>query len=130
MKNPDNGSLTLYQRYRNLSLGLKILIYLAVGMLVGAVFGEKALIVQPLGDLFIRLLMMAAIPLVFFNLLAGITTLEDVRSLGRIGARISLYYLFTTILALTLGLSIMHLLKPGVGMQLTGTIEANIGEVP
>jgi len=103
---------------------------LAVGILLGIVFGEKATVVQPLGDLFIRLLLMAAIPLVFFNLLAGLTSLEDIRALGRVGSRIAIYYVFTTVMALTLGLSMMHLLKPGVGMQLTGEVEDTFGQVP
>ena len=130
MSDPENTSLSLYQRYRKLSLGVKILIYLAVGILLGIVFGEKATVVQPLGDLFIRLLLMAAIPLVFFNLLAGLTSLENIRALGRVGSRIAIYYVFTTVMALTLGLSMMHLLKPGVGMQLTGEVEDTFGQVP
>ena len=121
---------TVYQRYRRLSLGVKILIFMAIGILAGIVFGERARVVHPAGDLFIRLLMMAAIPLVFVNLLAGLTGLTDVRSLGRLGARISVYYAFTTVMALTLGLSIMHLLKPGVGMQLTGKVQDTFGRVP
>jgi len=120
----------LYQRYQRLSLGVKILIFMGVGVLAGIVFGERAVIVQPLGDLFIRLLMMAVIPLVFFNLLAGLTSLGDVRILGRLGGKIIVYYLATTVVALVLGLTVMHLLKPGVGMRLTEEVDATFGEVP
>ena len=126
----DKTRLSLYRRYRRLSLGMKILIYMMVGIIAGIVFGERAEVVQPLGDLFIRLLMMAAIPLIFFNLLAGMTTLQDVRSPGRIGGRIAVYYVFTTTMALALGLAIMHWLKPGVGMQLTGEVKETLGDVP
>ena len=80
--NPQSKS-NIYQRYRRLSLGTKILIFMAIGLVAGIIFGEQAEVVQPLGDLFIRLLMMAAVPLVFFNLLAGLTSLSDLRSLGR-----------------------------------------------
>ena len=123
-------SLSLYQRYRRLSLGTKILLYMVLGVAVGIVAGERATVVQPLGDLFIRLLMMTVIPLVFFNLLAGLTSLTDVRALGRLGGKILLYYLFTTVLALTLGMTVMHLLKPGVGWQLTEEVDATLGQVP
>jgi Na+/H+-dicarboxylate symporter len=68
---------------------------MVVGLLAGIIFGERAKVVQPVGDLFIRLLMMAAIPLVFFNLLAGFTSLSDLRRLGRIAYKILIYYLFT-----------------------------------
>ena len=77
-------------------LGTKILIGMILGATAGAIFGTGAEIVEPLGDLFIRLLMMAAIPLVFFNLLAGLTALTDLRTFGRLSAKIVSYYLITT----------------------------------
>jgi Na+/H+-dicarboxylate symporter len=122
--------LNLYQRYRRLSLGVKILLFMVLGVIAGIIFGERATVVQPLGDLFIRLLMMAVIPLVFFNLLAGLTSLSDVRALGRLGGKIVLYYLFTTTIALTTGLVVMHVLEPGAGMQLTEQVDATFGEAP
>ena len=117
-------------RYRRLSPGVKILLFMAVGVAVGIAAGERASIVQPVGDLFIRLLMMAVVPLVFFNLLAGITGLDDQRRLGRIGAKIIGYYLITTVVALTLGLGAMHVLRPGVGMQLRQDVARELGHVP
>ncbi len=120
----------MFSRYRQLSLGWKILIFMMIGVVVGVVAGERAEVVQPLGDLFIRLLMMAVIPLVFFNLLAGITSLDDARSLGRVGGKIVGYYLITTTAALTLGLTVMHFLRPGSGMQLREEVDAEFGRVP
>lgn len=130
MNNPARPLIDLYRRYSDLSLGLRILIFMVVGIVAGLVFGERAIVVQPLGDLFIRLLMMAAIPLVFFNLLAGLTNLPDIGALGRVGGRITLYYAFTTTVALTLGLTAMNWIRPGVGMQLTGEVQERFGEVP
>ena len=75
----DMSPISIYRRYRKLSLGTKILIFMIIGVIAGVVFGEKATVVKPLGDLFIRLLTMAAFPLIFFNLLAGMTSLTDVR---------------------------------------------------
>ncbi len=121
---------SLIQRYRRLSLGVKILLFMVLGIVAGILAGERAEVVQPLGDLFIRLLMMAVIPLVFFNLLAGITSLADPRSLGRVGGKIVAYYLTTTVAALTLGLTAMHLFKPGNGMQLREEVDAEFGQVP
>jgi Na+/H+-dicarboxylate symporter len=126
----ENEPSGVYSRYRRLSLGLKILIFMVVGVVVGLVAGERALIVEPLGDLFIRLLMMSVIPLVFFNLLAGITSLTDVSALGRLGGKIVLYYMVTTTIALTIGLVVMHLLEPGVGMQLAEQVDESFGDVP
>lgn len=122
--------LAVYRRYRRLSLGVKILIFMVVGLVAGISVGQRATVVEPLGDLFIRLLMMAVIPLVFFNLLAGITSLSDVGALGRLGGKIIAYYLITTTAALTLGLFVMRVLQPGAGMQLTEEVNEAFGEVP
>ncbi len=118
------------ERYRKLSLGLRILLFMGIGVLAGLVFGERAAIVQPVGDLFIRLLLMAAIPLVFFNLLAAIAGLTDVSLLGRLGIKILAYYTVTTAIALTLGLTITAWLQPGRGIQLTEAVSEDLGEIP
>ena len=122
--------MNYFQRYRALSLGTRILIFMVIGIIAGIIFGQKAQAVQPLGDLFIRLLMMAAIPLVFFNLMGGLTSLTDLKSLGRISIKISLFYLITTVMALIFGLIMMHLLKPGVGMQLKEQVADTFGKMP
>lgn len=111
-------------------LGTQILMGMILGAMGGAIFGQGAEVVEPLGDLFIRLLLMAAIPLVFFNLLAGLTALTDLKTFGRLSVKIVSYYLVTTASALTLGLVSMHLIRPGVGMTLTEPVDAAIGDVP
>ncbi len=103
---------------------------MGIGVVAGIAFGERASIVKPLGDLFIRLLLMAAIPLVFFNLLAAITNLRDVRLLGRLGMKIVAYYVLTSSLALTFGLTITTWLQPGKGVALTESIPETFGEIP
>lgn len=103
---------------------------MAAGALLGLLVGEPIGVVKPVGDLFIRLLVMASIPLVFFNLLSGLTSLADARSVGRIGARIALYYVATTVLALGLGLAAMELLQPGRGFALRGETPERFGEMP
>lgn len=124
---PSVGFLSYY---KNLSLGVKILVWMGVGAVVGIIAGEQAIVVRPVGDLFIRLLLMAAIPLVFFNLVAGITSLSDIRILGRLGLRTVAYYVGTTSIALTLGLVLAHLVRPGEGMQLSEPVDQSFGEVP
>lgn len=123
----------LFERYRELSLGVRILIWMVIGGAVGGIFGERAMVVEPLGRLFIKLLMMTAVPLVFFNLIAGLTSLTNIRALGRLGLKISAYYVFTTVTALTLGLVTMHALQPGKGLVTEAPQEAvgqSFGEVP
>jgi len=113
-----------------LGLGMQILIGMVVGAALGAALGEDITFLEPVGDVFIRLLLMAAIPLVFFNLLAGLTALTDLRTFGRLSVKIIGYYLVTTTAALALGLTAMHLIRPGVGVTLSGPVDQDIGEVP
>ncbi len=120
----------VFAYYGKLSLGVKILIWMMVGVVAGIVFGEEATRVQPLGDLFIKLLLMAALPLVFFNLIASITSLSDISVLGRLGIRTLVFYLVTTSMALSVGLFMSNLMKPGEGIQLQEKVEEDFGNVP
>jgi Na+/H+-dicarboxylate symporter len=103
---------------------------MAAGAVLGAVLGERVSIVEPVGDLFIRLLILVAIPLVFFNLLAGLTTLTDLRALGRLAGKILIFYLATTVVALLLGMAAMMTLRPGVGMTLREVVDQEMATTP
>tara|TARA_B100000686_G_scaffold47841_1_gene51155 strand:- start:10984 stop:12180 length:1197 start_codon:yes stop_codon:yes gene_type:complete len=115
---------------RKIGLGSQILIGMVIGSMVGGIFGGAAAIVEPVGDLFIRLLVLAAVPLVFFNLLAGLTVLSDVKTFGRLAGKTMTYYVMTDVAALLLGLGAMALLRPGIGMQFTGSVDGPVGTVP
>ena len=115
---------------RKIGLGSQILIGMVIGSMVGGIFGDAAAIVEPVGDLFIRLLVLAAVPLVFFNLLAGLTVLSDVKTFGRLAGKTMTYYVTTDVAALLLGLGAMAVLRPGIGMQLTGSVDGPVGTVP
>ncbi len=103
---------------------------MAVGVAAGAIFGERATSVEPIGQLFIRLLMMSAIPLVFFNLLAGLTSLTDVATFGRLATKVISYYLITTTVALVIGLTAVNVLAPGRNVRLTESVSEEFGAVP
>ncbi|MBR43934.1 MAG: dicarboxylate/amino acid:cation symporter [Gemmatimonadetes bacterium] len=115
---------------RKIGLGSQILIGMVIGSMAGGIFGDAAAIVEPVGDLFIRLLVLAAVPLVFFNLLAGLTVLSDVKTFGRLAGKTMTYYVTTDVAALLLGLGAMAVLRPGIGMQLTGSVDGPVGTVP
>ncbi|MEM7415258.1 MAG: dicarboxylate/amino acid:cation symporter [Gemmatimonadota bacterium] len=128
---PDSSDGSEGKPRRRLGLGSWILVGMIGGSVLGAFVGPEITVVQPLGDLFIRLLVLAAVPLVFVNLLAGLTALEDVRSFGRVAAKIMSYYVSTDVLALALGIAAMVVLRPGEGMQLTESFDpAAVGSVP
>lgn len=76
--------------------------------------------IKPLGDIFIRLLMMIAVPLVLASLLVGAASLHDIRRMARIGGKTITYFLSTTALAIAVGLVIGNIIQPGHRMD-TGT---------
>jgi len=98
-----------------------------IGLLAGVVFGILANrlgfsdfvfnYIKPIGSAFIRLISMVVVPLVFASLLVGITSLNDIRKLGRIGAKTVVYYLCTTIIAISIGLFLANTLRPGAGLS-------------
>jgi len=71
-----------------------------------------------IGNMFIRLLKMIIIPLIMASLVAGIVSLGDVRKLGRIGLKTLLYYAATTTLAVVVGLVLVNIIRPGIGVEI------------
>jgi len=120
----------MFSRYKRLTLGVRILVWMVLGIIAGILLGDDAEVLQPIGDLFIRLLFMSAIPLVFFNLIAGVTSLADFATLGRFGFKTLLYYFATTSIALCVGLLITSVMQPGIGLQLSEPVPTSFGTVP
>ncbi len=96
----------------------QILIAIVLGTVVGLALGEKAGHLKVVGDMFIQLLKMIIIPLILASMVAGIISLGDVRRLGRIGLKTFVYYMATTLLAVGVGLLLVNLMRPGVGVDM------------
>ena len=102
---------------KKLPLYTKILIGLGLGIAVGLIFGEKAAVIRPIGTVFIRLITMIVVPLVFVSLTLGTASLGDIKKVGRIGVKTFAYFTATTITAISLGLGLGNLLKPGTALD-------------
>jgi len=109
--------MTMFKSFMKTPLHTKILIGLLVGIPVGLVLGPRAAAIKPIGDIFIRLIWMIVVPLVFASIFVGTASLGDLRKLGRIGAKTISYYLITTAIAITIGLAIANIAKPGAGLN-------------
>lgn len=127
-----NKSFTrrLLDRWNGWSFGAKTLSAMFVGGAIGLWVGPLIEVVSPVGEIFIRALVMSAIPLVFFNLLAGLTSAGNIQLLGRVGLRVMVFYVLSTVVALILGLVTTSWLQPGLGMPLRATVSQQVGEVP
>ncbi|MDH4239380.1 MAG: dicarboxylate/amino acid:cation symporter [Phycisphaerae bacterium] len=101
-----------------LKVHTQILIAIVSGTMVGLALGEKAVHLKVAGDIFIRLLKMIIIPLILASMVAGIVSLGDIRRLGRIGLKTFIYYTATTLLAVGVGLVLVNVMKPGVGVDM------------
>ena len=108
-----------------LALHTRILIGLAVGVIVGvtvnyAFGGDHPRvawvidnITQPIGQLFLRLLLMIVVPLVFSSLVVGIAGIGDIRKLGRVGLKSFAYCLVISAISVVIGLTLANTIKPG-----------------
>lgn len=101
-----------------MKLWKKVVIGLVLGVILGIFLKEQTVYLKPLGDLFIRLIKMIIVPLIFFAIVSGITSINDSRALGRIGIKASLAYLITTLFAICIGLTIGTIFEPGSGIIL------------
>ena len=73
-----------------------------------------------IGNGFIRLMKMLVVPLVFCSLVCGSMAMGDTKSLGKIGVKALLFYLVTTALAISVALTVGHLINPGIGLDISG----------
>ncbi|MBQ1867351.1 dicarboxylate/amino acid:cation symporter [Selenomonas sp.] len=118
-----------------MNLSIKIFIALILSVVVGLIAGEPALPfinwwIAPIGTIFINLIKMMIVPVVFFSLVVGMTSLGDTKKLGRIGLKTIVLYLFTTAIAIVIGFGIAGLIHPGVGLQIASDAAVKVKEAP
>lgn len=118
------NDLQLKSNSKKMPLHIKILIGMFAGVLFGFImtqidWGKDAVVnwVKPFGTIFVNLLKLIAIPLIVASLLKGISDLKDISKFAKIGGRSILIYIGTTVVAITIGLLIVNLVKPGVGVS-------------
>jgi len=118
-----------------MNLSVKIFISLVLSVVVGLIAGEAGLPfikwwIAPVGTMFINLIKMMIVPVVFFSLVVGITSLGDTKKLGRIGFKTVAIYLFTTAIAITIGFVVAGIIGPGVGADFVAGAQPKVKEAP
>lgn len=120
--NGTNAGSARPPRRRRLELHWQILIGLVAGAVAGGVigmFGGGEYVtgyVRPVGTLFIRLITMIAAPLVLASLVVGASSITEPTKFGRIGGKTVAAFLCTTAAAITIGLIVANVLRPGAGV--------------
>ncbi len=99
-------------------LYVQVLVAIALGIAVGAIWPEFGVSLKPLGDGFIKLIKMAVAPVIFCTIVAGIARMSDIKAFGRLGAKTLIYFEVVSTLALAIGLIVGNLVKPGQGFNI------------
>ncbi len=121
----------------------KVLIGLGLGITFGYLVGQTPLLtplgidgkhmlttyVKPVGTIFINMIKMVVVPLIFFSLIAGITSMTDAEAFKRVGVKSVAAYLMTGAFAVCIGLAFAHVFAPGNGVDLS-SLQQMTGAAP
>jgi aerobic C4-dicarboxylate transport protein len=100
------------------TLYIQVLIGIALGVLVGALWPEFGASLKPLGDAFIKLIKMVIAPVIFCTVALGIAQMDDMKKFGRIGGKALIYFEVVSTLALVIGLVVGQVMRPGEGFNI------------
>jgi Na+/H+-dicarboxylate symporter len=105
------------------NLVIQIFLAFIIAIVLGAIVGPGIKVVQPLGDLFLRLIMFIIVPLVLSSLVVGVASTGDLKKLGQLSIKTVAYYLLTTAIAISIGLFIGSVFSPGEGLDIPVSVE-------
>ncbi|CAM4057988.1 dicarboxylate/amino acid:cation symporter [Shewanella aquimarina] len=119
------------------SLSTRIFIGLFSGLILGSIIqyfladvgffsGTLVEVASGLGTMFVNMIMMMVVPLVFVSIVCGVLELDDLKSFGRLGGKTFGFYIINTLVAIFAALTVALLLKPGLGVDMTGGTGAEI----
>ncbi|MFL4987951.1 MAG: dicarboxylate/amino acid:cation symporter [Microvirga sp.] len=94
----------------------QVLTAIVLGVLLGHFYPSLGEAMKPLGDAFIKMIKMVIAPIIFFTVVHGIASMKDMKKVGRVGLKALVYFELVTTAALIIGLLVINLWKPGVGM--------------
>lgn len=100
------------------NLFLQVVLALMIGIALGLSFHDFSLNLKPLGDGFISLIKMLIAPIVFCVVVLGIYGAQDIKKMGKVGAKTILYFEIVTSIALVFGITVAYIFKPGAGMNI------------
>jgi Na+/H+-dicarboxylate symporter len=113
-----------------MKLWQQVLIGLTLGIITGIFLGEKATGLKIFGTIFINLIKMVIIPLIFFALLSGITSMHGQGNFTRVGIKGFSSYILTAIFAVIIGLTAGIIFHPGSGVNLHDILATTVSPIP
>ena len=108
------------------SLYFQVIVAIIIGVLIGVFFPSFGIQLKPLGDGFIKLIKMLIPFVIFCTIVLGISGMQDMKKVGRVGLKAILYFEVLSTIALIIGLIVINFLKPGTGMNVdTSKLDPN-----
>jgi aerobic C4-dicarboxylate transport protein len=99
------------------NLTVRVLVAIALGALVGALWPGAGRAMKPIGDTFVNLVRMVIAPVIFLTIVCGVAHTTDLKRVGRVGLKALVYFEVVTTFALVIGLVVMNVLRPGEGID-------------
>ncbi len=100
------------------SLYFQVIVAIVIGVGIGHFYPESGAAMKPLGDGFIKLIKMMIAPIIFCTVVTGISGMENMKKIGKTGGLALLYFEVVSTVALIIGLLVINIIKPGVGMNI------------
>ncbi|WP_251551014.1 cation:dicarboxylate symporter family transporter [Neobacillus muris] len=114
---------------KKISLAWQIFIGLVLGIIIGGIFygnPHVAEILQPIGNIFIRLIKMIVVPIVISSIIVGVAGTGDMKTLGKLGGKTLIYFEIITTIAIIVGLLMANLFHPGTGVDMSQLTKTDI----
>ena len=108
------------------NLTVQVLCAIALGVVVGVVAPEVGRAAKPIGDTFINLVKMVIAPIIFLTIVLGVSNMQDIKKVGRVGGKAFLYFEVVTTFALAIGLVVVNVTKPGEGLDVSAVAGADV----
>jgi len=108
------------------NLTVQVLTAILLGVVLGVVYPETARAMKPIGDTFVNLVKMVIAPIIFLTIVLGISSMHDLRKVGRVGGKAFLYFEIVTTFALAIGLIVVNVSKPGAGVNVAALAKGDI----
>lgn len=118
--------MLLANKLKNLTV--QVLLAILLGIAVGYAFPDVGASLKVLADVFIKMIKMIIPPVVFFTVVLGIANMGDMKKLGRIGGKALLYFEIVTTFALIIGMVVVNLIRPGVGIDVDAVQKGDVSK--
>lgn len=102
---------------KKMSLPTQIFLAMVAGSVLGILIGEKATKIEFIGNMWLNMIKMFIVPVVVTLVIKGVSSVEDPKTLGRIGSKIFILYVATTVVASFIGIGVGKVFRPGIGFN-------------